>query len=122
MAKESVVVKGVMRNSYSLEEKVRILSELEESGMSMSKFSKRIGISAPTLCIWRQSVPRTKSPVKEVVNHLPAVQNVQPEAFMQFQEQMNGLKQENERLKTELNSFRAAFGKKLVELEMARQL
>jgi len=79
-----------MRRYYTQSEKSKILKEFLESGLSASAFSRKVGVSASSLCKWKreQSLPEeafielgVKEPyelkIGEVILKVPGTESVQ---------------------------------------------
>ncbi len=122
MSKEVTVIRGKMRQSFSEEEKRRIVAESQHSELSLNKFAKSVGIAAPTLSVWRRQLKHSCAEDHPQPTHKPtastSLSTVTIEATIS--NRMQDLESENRQLKNDLSTFKMAFGKKLVELEMLR--
>lgn len=122
MSKEVQVIRGKMRQSFSDEEKRRIVAESQHSELSLTKFAKSVGIAAPTLSVWRKQLKRScaedhPQPTHEMSGST-SLSTLPIESSLL--NRMQDLESENRQLKNDLSTFKMAFGKKLVELEMLR--
>lgn len=109
MSKEVQVISGKMRQEFSLDEKKRIVSESYASDLSLTRFARQVGISAPTLCVWRK---RFKGQVRETSWSEPT-----PMSLEDVLAENHALKQEVQTLKSDVFKLKAFVGHKVFELE-----
>jgi transposase-like protein len=99
-AKEVQVLSGKMKLVSNDETKRRIVKEHLESGLSLNRFAKERGLSPATLCSWKKKY---------------AAETVMPSS-----NDIDSLREENERLKRELIKIKAYLGHKIFEFEGAQ--
>ena len=112
MSKEVTVIQSGKRESFTPEVKKRIVADSYESGKSLNRFSKCMGISPATLSNWRREFKGQG--IKET-----DCTAIIPKDFQSpLQKENEALKQRNAMLSDYVSKIEAFIGRKTFELEL----
>jgi transposase-like protein len=116
MTKDVEIVRGKMRQSFTDDEKRRIVADSLSSDLSLNQFAKRVGIAPPTLCVWRKRFKgyctREDKPHQSQEMRVQVPKDPQIDLFT--------LTKRCQDLESELSHLKKVFGNKLIQLELQK--
>jgi transposase-like protein len=118
MSKEVQLVSGRVGQTFSEDQKRKIVDESYASELSLNKFAKRMGISPATLCNWRKALSSdcSREEDRKLSRHLSSEFHALA-SHDNDKAEIQKLQNENTALKAEFCKFKAYAMNKIYELE-----